>query len=164
MSGSLGTEPAWAGGIEPLALMVAPAFFMSFYVKVLSAPLKGRLGCAGASMQRELGTVLCTQKASPQRLCPGLAFGRPPLSRESGADHVLSLRRLLQERRPLGQGGVLALRVPEGSFLTGACDLLQCDCSLNPLLCTLSYRFTLWPPQEEVGPSVNSLDHPGCQH
>lgn len=46
----------------------------------------------------------------------------------------------------------------------GACDLLQCDCSLNPQLCTLSYRFTLWPPQEEEGRSVNSLDHPGCQH
>lgn len=45
---------------EPLALMVALTFFMSFYMKGLSAPLKGRLGRAGASMQRELGTVLCT--------------------------------------------------------------------------------------------------------
>lgn len=74
--------------------------FLHVLLREGSAPLKGRLGCAGASMQRELGTVLCTNSACALVL----PLGQPPLSRERGADHILSLSRLLRVAEAAGAG------------------------------------------------------------
>lgn len=73
---------------EPRAWTVARGFLHVLLREGSFCSLEMRLGCARASVAegavRKLGTVLCTQKSSQQRLCPGLALGSPPLSRERG--------------------------------------------------------------------------------